>query len=137
MNDCVIGHTSGYQSLHVTVRFLHQNLLHRMDISSTDLCGNRLYLCEQTVETFFDNFFWNLIFHRCRRSSGALRINKGKCTVVADFPHNLQCLLEIFLRLSRKSNDDIRRQGNIRYRLADALCQFQILLLRVMAVHLL
>ena len=73
--------------------------------------------------------------HVCRFGAGALGIDEGEQLHVADLLDEVERLLEILLRLTRETDDDIAREGDAGNRLARVLDEFHVMLDGVMAVH--
>ena len=137
MHEKIAAHSACHQALIMLVYAFHKNSLHGSFIPGAHLSRNPLYLFKQTVEPVFYHILRNLIFHHCRGRARAPGIDECKRAVIAHLPHNIQRLLEIFFRLSRKTDDNVCCQGNIRHSGSDLPHQFQIAFLCIPAVHLL
>ena len=90
---------------------------------------------KKTVKTVFYHILRHLIFHFCSRCTASFGIDKGKCRIKITFFHNIQGILEILFRFSRKTDDNVCCQGNIRYCLTDLVYKLQILFFVITAVH--
>ena len=71
-----------------------------------------------------------------RLRAGAFGVDEGEQLHIADLLHQLQCALEILLRLTGETHDDVAGEGDARHGLAGVLDEFQILLNGIVAVHL-
>ena len=111
----------------------HGNL--RMKVLLIEVVCSALDDLDESVEALEDHFARRVIGHLgCRRAS-TLRIDEGECLGVPSLLRQGDRLLEVFFRLTRKTNDDISRQGDIRNPITDAIDQIKIVFARVLAIH--
>src|SRR5699024_1685714 len=110
VDEKVVAHAPCHEMLVVIVPALDEDFLNSPFVDCAYLGGDPLYLLEEPVEPVFLHVLRNLIFHHGGGSSAPLGVDEGKSAVVSHLSHHIQCLLEVFLGLSRESYDNIRRQ---------------------------
>ena len=106
------------------------------DVMGTEIFNMKTGEFEYREGAVMHQIVGNLVRHDCGRGSAAFRIDECKGGIIADPPHHIHCLQEILLRLSRETDDQIGRQGDIRYPASDPVNQIQVGLLRIVPVHL-
>src|SRR5689334_2793736 len=79
--------------------------------------------------------FGNVVFKLRGWRAGAFRILEDIKTVVLTLFHERQSLLEVFIRLTGKTDDDVARQRQTTARILDALDAFEIVAAFVTATH--
>ena len=117
------------------IRFLHQYLLYGVDFPAANLGRDRLHFFEKTVKPLLYHIFRNLILHGGGRRAGTFGVDKGEGAVIADSLNHVHGFLKIFLRLPRKTDNNIGGQGYIRYRLFNFRGQRQILFFCILPIH--
>ena len=114
---------------------LYEDLLNSSLETGRSLSAFFLNQSQKTVKTVFYYILRYLILHFGSRCAASFGINKGKRRIKIAFFHNVQSILEILFRFSRKTYNDICSKGNIRYGITDLVYKFQILFFVITAVN--
>ena len=97
--------------------------------------GKFIHQVYQSVEPFVLHILRHLVFILLRRCSLSDRIKERKGGIVFHVPHQAQCILKILFCFSRKANDDVGSEGDVRPSLPKLPNQVQIVLPGVLSVH--
>ena len=114
MYDQIVADPSRYKS-RLLVLFLDKDVHHLSFESCAHLFGGHLDLRKQSVEPFMYYVIRYLVFHLCGRCACALGIYECECAVKADFSYKRKSIREVFLCLTRESDNNIGREGDVRH----------------------
>jgi len=90
---------------------------------------------DNLLEARFFYFERDLILHLCRRRSFSRIVIVHKRVFVAHRPHQIERFFEIFVRLSRKAEHNVRRKRYVGKRGPYAADKRKVLLARIAPVH--